>query len=137
VDEEIGWLLDRAEILELTARYNRCFDDGDPEGYALTFTEGGSMGVVGGPTTTGRAALAEMCKNVPWGVMHVTVDPIITVDGDTAIQNVTLLVFSRPSGPGEKARISATGRYLDTLVRSPDGWLFTSRECTLDGWPKS
>jgi hypothetical protein len=77
-----------------------------------------------------------MCASVPWGVMHVTVDPIVTVDGDTATQDVTLLVFSRPSGPGEKPRISSTGRYVDILVRTPDGWLFSSRQCTLDGWPK-
>jgi uncharacterized protein (TIGR02246 family) len=136
VDDEIGWLLDRAKIQELTARYNRSFDDGDPEAYALTFTEDGSMSVVGGPSTTGRAALAEMCRNVPWGVMHVTVDPTVTIDGDTATQVVTLLVFSRPSGPGEKARVSSTARYVDTVVRTADGWLFSNRVCTIDGWPK-
>ncbi len=27
--EDVGWLLDRARIRELTARYNRCFDGGD------------------------------------------------------------------------------------------------------------
>ena len=38
--------------------------------------------------------------------------------------------------PGDKARISSTGRYVDNLVRTPDGWLFSKRQCTLDGWPK-
>ena len=29
MDADVRWLLDRAQIRELTARYNRCFDDGD------------------------------------------------------------------------------------------------------------
>ena len=48
VDATMAWLVDRAQIRELTARYNRCFDDGDPEGFAATFTEDGVMEVDGG-----------------------------------------------------------------------------------------
>ena len=54
MEQDVGWLLDRARIRELTARYNRCFDDGDPEGFAATFTEDGVMEVAGGPSTSGR-----------------------------------------------------------------------------------
>jgi uncharacterized protein (TIGR02246 family) len=136
VEHDIGWLLDRTQIRELTARYGRCFDEGDAEGYALTFTEDGSMEIVGGPVTSGREALTAMCRSVPWGTMHVTVDPTVTVDGDTAQQIVTILVVARPKTRSEQPKIVGSGHYVDDLVRTPEGWLFKKRSVTLDGWGK-
>ncbi len=137
VDATLAWMVDRARIRELTARYNRAFDDGDPEGFAATFTEDGVMEVTGGPTTTGRAALAEMCRHTPYGIVHVTVDAIIEVDGDRAVQDVTLLVVNRPppDGPADKrtSRLQRSGRYRDELVRTPEGWRFARRTASLDG----
>ncbi len=137
VDAALAWMVDRARIRELTARYNRCFDDGDPEGFAATFTEDGVMEVTGGPTTTGRAALAEMCRHTPYGIVHVTVDAIVEVDGDRAVQDVTLLVVTRPApdAPADKrsSRVQRSGRYRDELVRTADGWRFARRTATLDG----
>jgi len=137
VDATLSWMVDRARIRELTARYNRCFDDGDPEGFAATFTEDGVMEVEGGPSTTGRAALAEMVRRTPYGIVHVTVDAIVEVDGDRAVQDVTLLVVARPrlDAPADKrtSRLQRTGRYHDELVRTPDGWRFARRTATLDG----
>jgi uncharacterized protein (TIGR02246 family) len=137
VDETMAWLVDRARIRELTARYNRCFDDGDPEGFAATFIEDGAMEVAGGPTTTGRAALAEMVRRTPYGIVHVTVDAIIEVDGDRAVQDVTLLVVARPpaDAPADRrhSRLQRSGRYHDLLVRTPEGWRFERRTATLDG----
>jgi uncharacterized protein (TIGR02246 family) len=131
------WLVDRTRIRELTARYNRCFDDGDPEGFAGTFIEDGVMEVEGGPTTTGRAALAEMVRRTPYGIVHVTVDAVVEVDGDRAVQDVTLLVVARPPAdvPADKrySRLQRSGRYHDELVRTPEGWRFARRTVALDG----
>jgi uncharacterized protein (TIGR02246 family) len=132
--EDVGWLLDRARIRELTARYNRCFDGGDPEEYAATFTEDGVMEVAGGPSTRGRHDLAEMCRRVPRGIMHVTVDATVEVDGDSAKQHVALVVIARAARREDKPTLMSTGRYEDDLVRTPDGWRFARRFCTLDGW---
>jgi uncharacterized protein (TIGR02246 family) len=137
VDAEVAWLRDRIQIRELTARYNRCFDDGDPEGFAATFTEDGVMEVTGGPTTTGRDALAEMCRHTPYGIVHVTVDATVEVDGDRAVQDVTLLVVARPApdapAHARSSRLQRSGRYHDELVRTPEGWRFARRTATLDG----
>jgi uncharacterized protein (TIGR02246 family) len=137
LDTTVAWLVDRARIRELTARYNRCFDDGDAEGFAATFTEDGVMEVVGGPTTTGRAALTEMCRRTPYGVVHVTADATVEVDGDRAVQDVTVLVVSRPApdaAPSERlSRLQRSGRYHDELVRTPGGWRFARRTVRLDG----
>jgi len=137
VDPEVRWLLDRAQIEELTAQYNRCFDDGDPEAFAATFTEEGVMEVDGGFTVSGRAALADMCRRTPYGVVHVTVDTTVEVHGDVATQYVTVLVLARPGPDAEpgarRSTIQRTGRYSDELVRTPEGWRFARRSVVLDG----
>jgi uncharacterized protein (TIGR02246 family) len=136
-DAAVAWLVDRTQIRELTAHYNRCFDDGDAQGFAATFTEDGVMQVVGGPTTSGRPALAEMCRHTPYGIVHVTVDATVEVDGDRAVQDVTLLVVGRPvpDAPPEARHSSVhrSGRYHDELVRTAEGWRFARRTATLDG----
>ncbi len=95
------------------------------------------MEIVGGPATTGRAALAEMVRRTPYGIVHVTVDAVVSVDGDRAVQDVTLLVVARPApdAPPDKrhSRLQRTGRYHDELVRTPEGWRFARRSVTLDG----
>lgn len=137
MDPDTRWLLDRAQILELTARYNRYFDDGDPERFAETFTEDGRMVVTGGPTVAGRHALEEMCRHTPYGVVHVTVDPVVEVDGDRAVQQVTLLVLARPAPDappdGRVSALQRTGHYTDELLRTPAGWRFATRTVVLDG----
>jgi uncharacterized protein (TIGR02246 family) len=137
VDDDLSWLLDQARIRELTARYNRCFDDGDPDGFAATFTEDGIMEVEGTFSVSGRDALAEMVRRTPYGVVHVTVDATVEVDGDSAVQDVKLLVLSRP-GPdapadARRSKLTSTGRYHDELLRTSDGWRFTRRTAYLDG----
>jgi len=134
VDADVRWLLDRAQIRELTARYNRCFDDGDPDGFAALFTEDGVMEVAGTFSVSGREALAEMVRHTPYGVVHVTADATVEVDGDRAVQDVKLLVLARP-GPDAaegRSKLTNTGRYHDELVRTPDGWRFTHRTAVLD-----
>ena len=137
MDPDVRWLLDRAQILELTARYNRCFDDGDPERFADCFTDDGVMAVDGGPSTAGREALAAMCRHTPYGTVHATVDATVEVDGDRATQVVTLLVLQRP-GPDaprdeRRSRLTRTARYRDELVRTDGGWRFARRSVVLDG----
>jgi len=137
VDSETSWLADRARIRELTARYNRSFDDGDAEAFAATFTEDGVMEVTGGFSVTGREALGQMCARTPYGVVHFTSDATVEVDGDRAVQELTILVLQRPkpdAAPAERSStLQRTGRYRDELVRTPEGWRFARRTATLDG----
>jgi uncharacterized protein (TIGR02246 family) len=135
VDADVRWLLDRTQIRELTARYNRAFDDGDPDAFAATFTEDGVMAVTGTFEVSGRDGLAEMVRHTPYGVVHVTVDATVEVDGDRAVQDVTMIILSRPAkdaAPGAHSKLSNTGRYHDELVRTPEGWRFARRTATLD-----
>ncbi len=138
MDPETQRLADYIAIRELTARYNRAFDDGDAEAFARNFTEDGVMEVPGLMEVKGREGLEQMCRSTPYGVVHVTTDSIIDIDGDRAVQDVTVMVLQRPK-PGSAAAerqstLQQSGRYRDELVRTPDGWRFARRTANLDGF---
>jgi ketosteroid isomerase-like protein len=137
VDSDVSWMLDRARILELTARYNHCFDEGKADDYAALFTDDGVMEVAGGPTTTGREALADMCRRSPRTIKHVTVDATVSVHGDRATQLVSLVVLNRSQKRTDQPRLMSTGVYRDELARTPEGWRFSRRHVTLDGWTQT
>lgn len=119
-------------VRELTATYNRCFDNADATEWAGTFLQSGRLEVAGeGVTYTGHTELAQFCRSRGWGILHMTLDPEVTVDGDRAEQRCNLLMFRRyPTR--EQPTLMATGRYTDNLVRTPDGWRFGLRVVQLD-----
>lgn len=138
MDDELRWVVDRARIRELTARYNHCFDSGDAEGFAATFLPDGEVEIEGGPTISGRDALVSMCSKTPFGTMHVTTDAEVVVGGDRATQHCTILVVGRPGGKGREGEtrrsptLERSGYYRDELVRTPEGWRFARRKVSLD-----
>ena len=78
-----------------------------------------------------------MCRRTPYGVVHVTADATVEVDGDRATQDLTILVLDRPkpdAAPAERvSTLQRSGRYHDDLVKTEDGWRFSRRTVTLDG----
>ncbi|MFE5702271.1 nuclear transport factor 2 family protein [Rhodococcus koreensis] len=119
-------------IRELTATYNRCFDNSDAVGWAGTFLTSGRLEVRGeGVAYTGHEELADFCRSRGWGILHMTLDPELTVDGDHAEQRCNLLMFRRHESQ-ERPTLLATGRYSDTLVRTSEGWRFDLRAVQLD-----
>lgn len=119
-------------IRELTATYNRCFDNSDGVGWAETFLTSGRLEVLGeGVAYRGHAELADFCRSRGWGILHMTLDPELTVEGDRAEQRCSLLMFRRYEGR-ERPTLLATGRYSDTLVRTSEGWRFALRAVQLD-----
>src|SRR3954468_20153638 len=95
MSDELERVLDHLAIRELTARYNRAFDDVDSEAWADTFTPDGTMEWSGAEPITGRDALVEMSKGTGYGYVHITTDPIIDVIGDRATQLCTVIVANR------------------------------------------
>jgi hypothetical protein len=123
-------LMDRNEIRELTARYNRAFDDVQPAAFASVFTDDGFM-LFEGERHDGSGALEELVRATGYGFVHVTSDPIIDIDGDSAHQSCTLIVCNRRRDRLANPYVMS-GRYEDDLVRTKDGWRFTRRTITLD-----
>ena len=123
-------IADKLEIRELVARYCRAVDDTDAEAFAQAFTADGvfetALGVV-----TGRDALLAHGRKMVFGNVHITTDAIIEIDGDRATHTCTMLLGRRREDKAAN-EIVATGRYFDELVRTPDGWRFSSRRAVTD-----
>ena len=114
----------RAAILNLNARHNRLFSEGDFGGWVATFRHAGATVTRGGETfDTLRDAFDGGA-----GQRQVTVDHEITVDGVDATQTCVVLVFVG-------AELRATGVYHDRLIYERGGWYFTSRDLEWDVVP--
>ena len=124
-------LLDRIAIRELTARYNNAIDNGDVEGFVNCFVPEGIFYTTADVQLKGREQIKSVGTVLGFGCIHMTMDAIVTVDGDKAQQHCTMLVAKRRKDKQEIS-IVTTGRYDDHLVRTPEGWLFESRKGDCD-----
>ena len=118
----------RIAICELTARYNRLFDQGDGHAWAATFVPDGELVVVDNSTYVGRDELAGFCHERAGQFHHLSTNPEIQVTGDEALQRCSLLLLATSGGQME---VVAAGRYVDELSRGETGWLFRRRTVTM------
>ena len=117
----------RDAILNLTARHNRCFSEGDRNGWIATFRHSGAS------FTRDGKEFADLREAFDGGNGRlVTVDHEITVDGVNATQRCVALLFTTT---GEGTTLRATGSYRDQLIYERGGWYFTSRNLTWDVVP--
>lgn len=119
---------DLAEIHGLYAHYNLMLDGGDAEAWAETFVEDGRFG-----RSQGRAALVEFAEGFAEAnpnTRHWNSNIRITATVEGATGTCYLVLWNVGARPQE---IVLTGTYLDTLVKTPDGWRFKSREVSIDG----
>ncbi len=118
----------RDAILNLTARHNRYFSEGDRNGWIATFRHSGARFTRDGEEFTDlRKAFDGVSGRL------VTVDHEITVDGVDATQQCVALLFAANGDGGSVLR--ATGSYRDQLIYERGGWYFTSRELQWDSVP--
>lgn len=116
----------RDAILNLTARHNRCFSEGDLGGWIATFRHSGAR------FTRDGTEFTDLREAFDGGSGRlVTVDHEITVDGVNATQRCVALLFTGGS------TLRATGSYRDELIYERGGWYFTSRELQWDSVPVS
>jgi hypothetical protein len=118
----------RDAILNLNARHNRAYSDGDREHWITTFRHAGATFVRDG----------ELFTDVRLGFdggdaqRMVTVDHEIAIDGVNAMQRCVALLFTSSFGD---TTLRATGTYRDELIYERGGWYFTSRNLTWDVVP--
>jgi ketosteroid isomerase-like protein len=121
---------DIVAIQQLLARYNTAVDAGDGQAFAATFTVDG-VSINGESRVTGREALAaipaQVATTVP-GLRHWVANHVIDLDGDEATATVYLLALRG----GTPSSLLTSGRYVDRLRRTPDGWRFAVREFLAD-----
>ena len=118
----------RAGILDLTARHNRAYSDGDRNAWIATFRHSGASYVRNDESFTDLRAAFDGGD----GQRLVTVDHEIHVDGVNATQRCVAILFA---GVHSDTTLQATGTYRDQLVYERGGWYFTSRELQWDSLP--
>ena len=115
----------RDAILNLTARHNRCYSDGDRTGWITTFRHSGAHFTRDGEEFTDLSAAFDGGNQ-----RLASVDHEITVDGINATQRCVALLFA--VGEDGATNLRATGTFRDQLVYERGGWYFTSRELEWD-----
>lgn len=128
---DLQYLLDYTAIRELSVEYNRTTNRADGEAYTKVWTEDGVLEIVGMGTFRGHEELARTASQVGNSAVHMSTDWQIEIDGDTAHQTAVMYA-SRPGPDPAVGSIVSTGMYTDELVRTADGWRFTSRRFTSD-----
>ena len=118
----------RAAILDLTARHNRAYSDGDRERWIATFRHSGASYTRDGDLFTDLRAAFDGGD----GQRLVSLDHEIRIDGINASQRCVAVLFAAMYGD---TTLRATGTYRDTLVYERGGWYFTSRALEWDSVP--
>ncbi len=119
----------RHAILDLTARHNRCYSDGDRNGWIATFRHSGATFVRDGQVFSDLRAAFDGGH----AQRLVAVDQEVAVDGVHATQRCIALLFTVDDQ--RVTTLRATGAYRDQLIYERGGWYFTSRDLHWDSAP--
>ena len=103
-------------------------DSGDA--YAQLYTDDAEFHIVGNQTYCGRKEIAS-AANATKVTVHVTTEPEIEINGDSASQRLRMLTVYRAEDLSKNDFV-ASGWYLDELKRTPDGWRYYRRRVELD-----
>src|SRR5581483_729775 len=110
-------IADRFAIRELTAHYNDAIDDGRLDDYLACFTADGVFEIEGLGRGQGPDQIRPMVEPISPIAIHLTLDAVVEVDGDTATQRCRFLL-GRRSPDRSDFSIVTSGRYRDRLVRT-------------------
>ena len=127
---------DTTNILQLYSRYSTAIDTGDGAGFANCFVTDGyfdsGISVIEGQT--GIAQFADETHSAMPGMRHNATNIVIQPldqDGeskDLASGSAFLIGYVVDGG----YKVIVTGRYLDELVKTDEGWRFSKRVFKMD-----
>jgi hypothetical protein len=118
----------RGAILDLSARHNRAYSDGDRERWIATFRHSGASYTRDGELFSDLRQAFDGGD----GQRLVTVDHEIHIDGVNATQHCVAVLFAAMYGD---TTLRATGTFRDALIYERGGWYFTSRVLEWDSVP--
>ncbi|OBF85215.1 hypothetical protein A5791_23250 [Mycobacterium sp. 852002-51163_SCH5372311] len=118
----------RGAILDLDARHNRAYSDGDRDRWIATFRHSGASYTRDGEVFHDLRAAFDGGD----GQRLITVDHEIEVDGVHASQRCVAVLFAVAYGD---TTLRATGTFRDELIYERGGWYFTSRALAWDSVP--
>jgi 3-phenylpropionate/cinnamic acid dioxygenase small subunit len=116
----------RTEILETMARYSQYVSDRRYSEWARLFADDGQFTGPDGVRGTGPAEMETYIRqaHAGWIVKQITVNVIITVDGNSAAAQSDFIVYRKM---GDEFVVYAIGRYDDELRFIDGEWRFVRR----------
>ena len=130
VNQEIP---DKQHIRELQNRYSYAIDSGQYDKLDGMFTPDATYNFVTGPTdnlealkNTIRDALQPLSSS-----QHINGNQWAEIAGDRATAGCYFTVHMFKEGVADGEHFEMGGRYDDELLRTPNGWRFTSRTITI------
>ena len=127
-------LLDKQEIVEVLLRWCRGLDRGDEQLMASAyhpdaFDEHGTTNYTGSAAAAGYVGkhLRAFKRH-----LHLTLNPLIEVDGDLASAESAMIASLVPNESGPEKLMLAGGRYLDRLERRDGSWRLVHRQMILE-----
>ena len=130
VNQEIP---DKQHIRELQNRYSYAIDSGQYDNLDAMLTHDATYNFVTGSTdnlealkNTIRDALQPLSSS-----QHINGNQWAEIEGDRATAGCYFTVHMFKEGLADGEHFEMGGRYDDELLRTPDGWRFTSRTITI------
>jgi hypothetical protein len=133
---------DRLALRELVDAYAHRVDRRDLDGVAALFTEGGRLIVYDGEPGDapplrerhGRAEISAAMERLRrYDVTtHFLGQQTVTIDGDRANGETYCLAHHLADQDGRRINTVMSIRYLDSYVRTAEGWLIDERRLALD-----
>ena len=121
---------DRAEIVELSARFDNSLDAEDAKTFLAVFVPDGELvgfwGTSKGPAGL-RKAFDFMLATFAKHKRHVVTNHVISIDGGHAKMTCYLTVFDR-----DRLAVTGTATFTDELVRQNGEWKFARRTLVAD-----
>jgi ketosteroid isomerase-like protein len=123
------------EIRDLLSRYCHAMDAADFGAVGELFADAALCDADGNVLARGRDGVREFYVRIVIlydgspRTLHVTANPVIELDGDTAAVRSSYVVYHGVDGPPVPM---ITGRYLDTFQRVRGAWRFHERRYTVE-----
>ena len=136
---------DRAQILNLMARYSHALDFRDPETFASTFAPNGVFHWARGEIKGRKAIrdwlasdtydLARSAEEGAWpaAVRHFITNQAVEVNGEEARALSYWFQFTNPTAGRDETKVLLFGHYEDKLVKIEGEWYFAYRNIFNEG----
>ena len=126
LEEQVQWLVDRAQISDVLHAFARALDTRDWQAYLDTYAEDGVLELPWATVTR-----AQIAASVPGDLgrfhatHHISSNHQIEIDGDTARSRSYLLAMHVVDPQDQASQWLAAGWYDNEYRRTPAGWKLT------------
>jgi len=129
LEDRVRRLEDRQEILQSLIDYGELLDTRDLDAWAELWAQDGEFEMSTGRLAKGRQAIKDMLAAViassTESVLHMEINPRITLDGDQA--SSTMLYAVAKTQDDGLTRVIFLGHHHSRHVRTADGWKISYR----------